>query len=175
MIRYRPIEWPIENPPKVGASVDRWYQLDLSAKALLRWWELENAPQGPDAIVLASPGGSNESDGDFVDSGLSSPQKFVHTLPSVRGTPLCQAMGWMGPVLCVQRDPYTLSQGLQVASDLTQTYPHLWVLGVRRETPSLLGVAWFSLTFANESSSNLIGLTDDEIWSHIKNGIESNA
>jgi hypothetical protein len=63
-------------------------------------------------MILASPLASNETDLQFYITGQSSPSKFIHTLPNIRASALCEYLKWKGPLLCIQNDPITLVQGL---------------------------------------------------------------
>ena len=74
----------------------------------------------PQQIVLTSPQASNETDFAFAQGGLNenhwSPGRFVHTLPSVRLSPLCQAMQWTGPTIYLQQGESSLICALQEAA-----------------------------------------------------------
>ena len=129
--------FPARAEPAWSPKVDRWYQLDAYAYGLAEAYEQWKGSLGgekPSMIVLASPGASNETDRQFAQSGGTSPAKFVHTLPNVRSSSLCQVMGWAGPVLCLQRDPETLNHALTEAEALVgDEFPVVWVLSVGRE------------------------------------------
>lgn len=168
-IAFEKIEFPLSGPPAGAEIIDRWYQLDPPAAAIVDFWSrarLNDRPR-PHTIVLASPHGCNGSDEQFQKSGLSSPQKFVHTLPNVRATPLCQLLGWQGPLLCVQKDPNTFAAGLELAVELIhgKSQP-VWVLGVNRLSESAYGVMLFELNETDASSMHLwLSLNDSEAWS----------
>lgn len=166
-ILYEEVPLPLSGPPAGAEAVDRWYQLDPASLSLVEFWsrQLRHLPR-PDAILLASPHASNESDERFFESGLSSPQRFVHTLPNVRSAPLCQLLQWRGPMLCVQRDPLTFSTALEEGERwLAPDRRQVWVLGVQKLDLNRYGVLLFGLTFGGESSSNhWLGLPDAEIW-----------
>ena len=121
-------------------KVERWYQLDAFAYGLVQAYtawkpKLEKPPA---MIWLASPEASNETDLQFARGGAQSPAKFVHTLPNVRCSPLCQVMEWAGPVLCIQKDPYTQSHALMEAAAFLEHGSEnefgspIWVLSVFR-------------------------------------------
>ena len=131
---------PPGEPPPWANSVERWYQLDAYAYGFLhafsRW---KNVGNRPDAIVLASPHASNETDAAFVRSHGMSPTRFVHTLPNVRSAPLCQLLEWSGPVISVHRDPTTLAYGLGQAIELCLArMDTVWLLGALRENEGYL-------------------------------------
>ncbi len=112
--------FPVQNEPEWSSSVERWYQLDAAAYGLAQiyWQYRSELSEQPDFLILASPGASNQTDYQFAHTGAMSPAKFVHTLPSVRGTSLLQIMNWKGPLLCLQRDPETWLMGLEEAESL---------------------------------------------------------
>lgn len=119
---------PAKEEPSWKTQVDRWYQLDAYAYGLAEAYS-RIRPITPAMIVLASPGASNETDFQFASNGATSPAKFVHTLPNIRCSPLCQVMGWNGPVLCLQKDPYTVINALREAYYLFKEKP-IWVVSV---------------------------------------------
>jgi hypothetical protein len=174
-VLYDRIKFPIEHPPEGAEKIDRWYQLDPPALSLVEWWARRHSElTPPGGVILASPLGSNESDFAFVKSGFLSPQKFVHTLSSVRATPLFQMMGWSGPVLCLQRDPFTISSALLEAELLTSEWKKVWVLGVdggeNGETVAY-GIVLFELTCEEKrSGKNIEMLNDRELLKRVKEG-----
>lgn len=125
------ILFPPAEKPAWAPLVSRWHQLDGASFALVEaYTSWKQSLQTPSLIFLASEGASNEADADFVKTGAKSPSKMIHTLPSTRSSPLCQAMGWSGPVLCVQKDPHTFETALKEAQEMVGTeYPVVWVLG----------------------------------------------
>ena len=134
-------EFPAKTEPAFAGRVDRWYQLDGpafgAALAASTWGE--SWPR-PDFLLFASPRASNGTDREFAGKGPASPHRFVHTLPSVRASSFCQAMGWSGPLLCVQRDPGTLIAGLAEACELVEEeFRALWLLSSVTESPAIQG------------------------------------
>lgn len=126
-------DFPATHEPAWSNVVDRWYQLDPFAYGLAEFYSAKHEALGPhpSMIVLASPGGSNETDYLFASGGGSSPGKFVHTLPNIRISSLCQVMAWTGPMLCLQRDPHTEEVALEEAKWLLgRAFPRIWVMGV---------------------------------------------
>ena len=163
---FQNIHFPLSGPPEGASQIGRWHQLDPSSLSLVEFWatSAKDLPH-PGGMVLASCHGSNESDEAFFQSGLTSPHRFVHTLPSVRITSFCQLLGWRGPVLCVQDDPKTISASLKEAILHLPDWKRAWVLGISRRDPSTYGVVLFSLTLGEESNCNhWLELTDAEIW-----------
>ena len=133
-----PIAFPAVTKPPWSGEVDRWYQLDAAAyglaQACFQWRQM--GVEQPSFMVLASRGASNEADRAFVESGADSPAKFVHTLPSVRSSTVCQVMDWHGPMLCLQKDPSTLCVALVEAVKIVcEEVPVVWVLSIWQEGP----------------------------------------
>ena len=131
--------FPATSPPSWAEQVERWYQLDAFAYGLPEayvHWQKQGLLQ-PNVLILASPGGSNQTDYDFAQgfkkTGVGSPSKFVHTLPNSRSTALLQVMGWSGRLICIQNDPTTIASGLELAEDLAAEGV-IWVLGVTAVT-----------------------------------------
>lgn len=132
---HRKLEYvfPIKEPPEWANQIDRWYQLDAFAYGLPEAYfslkRLNETP--PDLILLASAASSNETDFHFAQSGANSPSKFVHTLPNIRGSTLCQLMHWKGPLLCIQHDPTTQITALSEAIDLiSASRKKIWIWSV---------------------------------------------
>lgn len=126
-------DFPATVEPAWAAKVDRWYQLDAFAYGLSQaWWQLQTELSArPSFILLASPGASNETDWNFARGGATSPSKFVHTLPNVRASALCQVMDWAGPMLCLQNDPETLESAIAEGTRmLGAQWPLIWVMNV---------------------------------------------
>lgn len=130
-------EFPAPREPDWAPHVDRWNQLDEAAFALIQaYWKWNSkedvALVNPALIVLASPGASNATDWAFAHTGAVSPARFAHTLPNTRGTALLQAMGWTGPLLCVQNGSRTLASGLAEGAYALSAGGRtaVWVLGV---------------------------------------------
>lgn len=127
--------YPAETEPAWSARVDRWYQLDASAYGLTELYERLKAAgeplHVPSFVILASPEASNDSDHAFASTGTASAHKFAHTLPNIRGAPLSQSMGWVGPTLCLQNDPHTFASALSEAAGFVRAgRTPVWVLGV---------------------------------------------
>lgn len=149
-LRYRKLDFlhPAKEPPPWSGRVDRWYQLDAAAFGLCELAARERESAAPPAFVfLASPGASNDTDFRFASGGASSPSKFVHTLPNVRGSALCQVLGWSGPTLCLQNDPRTIVTALEEACGrVGVACADAWVLSVAVSpeggTAHLLDVAY---------------------------------
>lgn len=131
------LEYPFPNsePPSWHAQVERWYQMDAASYGLCELWTKSSAHGSPDLIFLASPGGCNEMDLQFVKSGAASPSKFVYTLPSTRSSALLQLMNWQGPLFCVQNDPATITTALTEAALLNDK--SIWVLGSQHTQQNL--------------------------------------
>jgi hypothetical protein len=132
---YRKLDFsfPSQEEPKWASQIDRWYQLDAYAHGLAEaYFTLSSSAQTPPSmIILASSGASNHTDFQFARTGAMSPSKFVHTLPNVRGSSLCQIMGWKGPMLSIQNDPQTQITALREAVDLLdQSRQRIWVWSV---------------------------------------------
>jgi hypothetical protein len=121
--------------PSWKDKVPRWSQLDGPAFALTEFfWSNQKLLQTPSMILLASPGASNVTDRRFVLADSLSPSLFVHTLPNIRCSPMCQVMEWSGTVIGIQNDPHTLLAGLREGLDfVSRENPLLWVLGVVSE------------------------------------------
>lgn len=113
------IETPAVVEPAWAAEVPRWHQLDDATFAVVeaayqfrtRFSEVWQASR-PAAVWLASRGGSNLADYEFVQRGSRSPSRFVGTLPSIKSSSLALMMNWRGPVFCVQNGKRTVEQGL---------------------------------------------------------------
>lgn len=122
-IQHYEYDFPAKQEPLWASQVERWYQLDAPAYGLAQaYWELcKPSLTPPEFLILASAGASNETDLAFVQGGATSPSKFVHTLPSVRGASLLQVMAWQGPLLCVQNDPQTWLTGCIEGVEWAQT------------------------------------------------------
>jgi hypothetical protein len=140
-IHVRHLNFRYEHPPKDEPSwkgvVERWYQLDPFAYGLTQAYSVwkSEIPSPPAMILLASPRASNETDFQFAHGGAVSPAKFVHTLPNIRCSPLCQVMEWSGPVLCLQKDPFTTLHALREAAAFLEAgaAAPIWVLTVFRQ------------------------------------------
>jgi len=128
-------QFPFLKTPGWSTEVDRWYQLDPFAFGLAdAYWKFRGELSKPALLFLASPLASNETDLDFAREGGISPNKFVHTLPNIRGSTLCQVMNWTGPVICLQKDPVTLMSAVDEASRwVGSQYPEIWIFSARRE------------------------------------------
>jgi hypothetical protein len=154
-------QFPSVQEPQWSHQVERWYQLDAYAYGLAQAYSELRAQfsQPPHFVFLASPEGSNRTDSQFVRAQAASPSKFVHTLPNIRGSSLCQVMQWNGPILCVQQDPSTQIAALREAADLLSPSVHrIWIFGViltqspeKSQAPRLYQVHWFEL----ETAQNL--------------------
>jgi hypothetical protein len=143
--------FPAPEEPSWSGKVERWYQLDAAAYGLVETYSSlrEKLGSSPDMIVLASPLASNVTDRSFALSGATSPSKFVHTLPNVRGAPLLQVMEWGGPVLCIQDDPRTVITGLDQAIGFLETDPSIeraWVLTINENPIDRLSAFYFVLS-----------------------------
>lgn len=130
-LQYQELTCDPKLAPAWQDRVERWYQLDACAYALCEaGFQLQRQYQWrrPDLILLSSAGGSNATDLAFAQGGASSPAKFVHTLPNIRGSSLCQVLDWSGPILCLQNGEHTLSSGLLEAIAFLSTRSCVWVL-----------------------------------------------
>ncbi len=129
--------YPTKTTPAWGNIVERWYQLDAAAFVLAEsyWFLKDQFLNMPDLIILGSFGASNLTDYHFAQSVLSdapSAQKFVHSLPNVRSSSLCQVMRWHGPLLCIQYDPRSFEAAVSEARRLIDTsgIKNVWCIGV---------------------------------------------
>ncbi len=147
-------QFPGKDEPAWSKKVERWYQLDAYAYGLAQAYTAWNLSKKhhPDLMILASPGASNLTDAQFVQTGASSPAKFVHTLPNIRSSSLGQVMDWGGPLLCIQNDPMTQLTALSEAAALAQVFKKIWVLTLnpnsktpQLESPALYRVDLFAL------------------------------
>ncbi len=116
-LRYQELDCKRKKDPLWQDRVERWYQLDTAAYSLCEaGYQLQTKQwTRPDLIILSSGSGSNATDLEFARGGANSPSKFVHTLPNVRGSVLCQLLDWHGPVICLQDGNKTLISGLNEA------------------------------------------------------------
>ncbi len=129
------LQWPASQTPAWADHAERWYQLDPAAFALADayWTFRTELGEPPGWLLLASPGASNYTDAQFAASDSPSPAKFVHTLPNIRGVSLLQLMKWSGQVLCLQKDPGTVSFALTEAFRLAEFEDTtVWVATVRQ-------------------------------------------
>lgn len=126
--------FPADEIPQWSTLVERWYQLDPFSYGLAEaYWRLRNQMCVPEIMFLASSGGSFETDVSFSNSPTFNPAKFVHTLPNIRSSSLCQVMKWHGPVVCVQNGSSTLTSALGEALDwAVKEYKNLWIVGCQR-------------------------------------------
>jgi len=127
--------FPASSAPQWNTRVERWYQLDAYAYGLTEFYQTHASQLGahPALIILDSPGASNETD--FQFTARCSPAKFIHTLPNIRVSPLCQVMNWTGPVLCLQKGSHTEQAALEECHRLLQQKRSpIWLLSVNRLT-----------------------------------------
>ncbi len=131
------ITHPTKTTPEWSDHVERWYQLDAAAFAVAEsYWRLKDQfTRMPDLIIMGSFGASNLTDYHFAQSVLSgtpSAQKFVHSLPNVRSSSLCQVMRWHGPLLCIQQDPNSFETAVSEARRLIKAGGpgNVWCIGV---------------------------------------------
>ena len=127
-------QFPACAEPAWKHQVEHWNQLDSPSFGLAEFYHQKSAELGafPDFIILASPSASNSIDRQFASMGGLSPSKFVHTLPNIRISTLCQLMGWNGPVLCIQNGPESESAARQEAHYfLGNPYARIWILSVK--------------------------------------------
>jgi len=130
------ITWPLTSEPAWAGHVERWYQLDAASFVLAdAYWNYKTyLKDPPNWLILASPGASNVTDAQFA-AAPASPAKFVHTLPNVRGVALLQLMKWSGQVVCLQKDPGTVTFALGEALRLAETEDtRVWVASVYSNT-----------------------------------------
>ncbi|WP_413293192.1 hypothetical protein ACLSU7_17540 [Bdellovibrio sp. HCB185ZH] len=121
-----------KSEPAWSSKVDRWYQLDEVGFAFceaLHQWELLKDEKRPDVIYLALPGASNLADFDFVNSGASSPAKFVFTLPNICASVIFQMLGFSGKVYCVNQGPETIEFAKDEAKEAAKSGKCAWVFG----------------------------------------------
>lgn len=146
------ISFPPREKPAWAISVARWHQLDAASFGLVQahhaW---KDSLKTPSFIILASPLASNEADHEFIESGAKSPSKMIHTLPSTRASPLCQAMNWSGPLLCLQKDPCTQLAGISEAADLVcADCPVVWVVGIEKISQGNYGASLVEVGLAEK-------------------------
>jgi len=119
-VKHFKIAFPTVTEPAWAGSVARWHQLDDATFAVVEAayrFSVENTEVWesvrPKSMWIASPGGSNSADCDFVQHGSRSPSRFVGTLPSIRSSSLALFMDWQGPVICLQSGGGTMAQGFE--------------------------------------------------------------
>lgn len=113
-IRFNRIRFEMTRPltePSWSGKVSRWYQLDGPALALTDL--IVESDFHFDSLILASPQSCNETDREFITSGASRAQKFVHTLPNIRASMALQAIGKVCPVYCLFNGSDTLQAALE--------------------------------------------------------------
>lgn len=153
------VPFPLKTEPEWASKVDRWYQLDAFAYGLCEMWWRNHEMLGrpPSLLFLASPGASNATDLAFARSGATSPSKFVHTLPNVRASSLCQLMNWHGPLLCVQRDPQTIACALELAARAVgEEWPIVWVLSVLQRDDGSIETHAFVLRLERHNAQMMV-------------------
>ena len=105
-------------PPSWSEKVPRWYQLDNSAFVLSQLFY--EAKFQFDYLVLACPGASNSTDLEFVRSGASRAQKFVHTLPNIRAAMALQVDSQVCRFTCLQNGSQTIGAGFNEFTQLCE-------------------------------------------------------
>ena len=120
-------QFPSGEVPRWAYLVERWYQLDAEAYGLCQffWENRQRLGPHPQLIFLASPCGSWPTDRAFAQN--PSPAKFVHTLPNVRASSLCQVMEWHGPIHTVQMGKESFSVAEREAERVDDA--PVWILG----------------------------------------------
>lgn len=145
----------LELPTVMATRVERWNQLDDAAKSLVLL-AAEIKPRlpetkPPDLIILASPEGSFATDLAFAKQHAISPSKFIHTLPSVRGSALLQALQWSGPVLCIQHPSKTLATAVDLGLSFTRSRgwtTHIYSYASSRITTGPSAAAFIEITLS---------------------------
>lgn len=148
-------EFPARAEPPWASQVERWSQLDAAAFGLAEIYDRnrETLSRPPRWFLLASPDASNETDRQFARGGATSPSKFVHTLPNIRSSSILRLMKWSGPLLCLQKDPWTFATALSEAMTLLETEGGpVWTAGVSRGARGL--EAWLFLLDPELEDSN---------------------
>ena len=140
LIEERDLKYDFSHPattqPEWAPQVERWYQLDAPSYGLCDFYfQCLKGSEMPSMIFLASPHGSLGTDRSFTQTGALSPAKFVHTLPSVRASSLCQVMDWSGHVLCVQAGILSFAKAAEEARMFLQR------VNSQKDAPSST-VAW---------------------------------
>ena len=141
------ISYPTQEVPRWSHKVNRWNQIDALAFVVLEaYWELKEHLPPPHQIILDSLHCSNETDWAFVRSNATSPTKFVHTLPNIRGASLVQVMDWQGPLTCFQSS--TPEDALESAKNY-HSQGITWLVTVTRQEPLLQNVSpsHYNVTF----------------------------
>jgi hypothetical protein len=156
-IRIHDFAYPTKNEPIWKDSVERWYQLDAAAYGLCEVFTHSHVTdrRPPGLIVLASPGGSNHTDSLFIEGDAGSPAKFVHTLPNIRVSSLLQVMGWAGPALCLQNDPFSVSTAIAQATILLDNkFCCIWIFGCQALWSSKNGYQAFQIELSSGGNSD---------------------
>lgn len=116
--------------PAWSHLVERWYQLDevsyCFCEALHSWDGLKDLAQ-PDLIILALDGASNLADHDFIQTGASSPSKFVYTLPNICAAVIFQVLQWSGKVYCFHQGATTKEFAMVEAHEFAKQGQRVWV------------------------------------------------
>lgn len=128
--RELPINVSDRQEPAWKERVDRWYQLDeigFAVSEAIWQWKTKDLPS-PKLVILAMEGLSTVADFDFVNSGASSPAKFVFTLPNIAASVLFQVLGIHCKVYCLNSGTATEEAGVEHAQRFSKIYDCIWVL-----------------------------------------------
>ncbi len=117
-----------EKEPEWSSKVERWYQLDEVCYSFCEAIHQFKDIQKPDLIILALDGASNLSDFEFVNSGATSPSKFVYTLPNICISVLLQMLNHSAKVYCFHKGKKTLDFALQEGTEMLKIHQCVWVL-----------------------------------------------
>lgn len=140
--------YPAPSQPAWAPKVERWYQLDSPSYGFCEFYFSKLRESGkPSILFLASSEGSLPTDRAFAETGALSPAKFVHTLPNVRASSLCQTMEWFGPVLCIQNGEASFERAVDEARGFLRRVIDGSKTGPSSEVP---GIAW---VLAHESKN----------------------
>jgi hypothetical protein len=104
--------------PTWSKKIERWHQLDeisyCFCEAVSQWNYCSEFPR-PETIIFSTPGASNLSDLEFVETGALSPAKFVYTLPNICASVVLQLLAFKGQVLFLHQgsttEEFSLSEG----------------------------------------------------------------
>lgn len=119
-----------QQEPAWSHKVERWYQLDeisYSFCEAIHHWGYLQGKEKPDVIILALEGASNLSDFDFVNTGATSPAKFVYTLPNISISVVFQILGHGGKTYCFNKGKNTLEFASKEGLEISKTNKSVWV------------------------------------------------
>lgn len=119
-----------DTPPLWSAKIDRWNQLDDTCFTFcqaLHEWNYLNTYLKPDFVFLVLENASNAADLDFVQSGASSPAKFVFTLPNICAAVLFQILAHSGRTFCLSCGKNSLALAQNEAKKFLENKKTSWI------------------------------------------------